>query len=212
MPAFHPRARIRDQRETGRMGFWEAIGPESFQLRECLQREFRLVAIVNHPLNELRAEFGDASGTAALRLIGSRDAWSTRVSPLRLDHVRALVEPVRILDHSENDVDDIRDWSRLVDEPFRSHARPRGPRPSALAGSMTAKCGCTRPRTCRHSRSSCATNTAAPTLPSARSRRWALSGLSMTGTTMPSSSGKEIVMTYRRNLDEIGLLLALPDR
>ena len=61
MMAFHPAGGVGDQREARRVAFGETVRAEAFELAERAVRELDIVAVVDHPLDELVLELVDAA-------------------------------------------------------------------------------------------------------------------------------------------------------
>src|SRR3954451_10299930 len=62
MMALHPGGSIGNQSEGRRVRFWKAITPEPLQLLEGPLGEIAVIAVVQHPSDELVLERMDAAG------------------------------------------------------------------------------------------------------------------------------------------------------
>src|SRR3546814_9183581 len=62
VPAFEPGRGIGDQRKRGCVAFRKSVTAEAFELLEGLFGKFAFIAVVDHSVDQLVAEMGDAAG------------------------------------------------------------------------------------------------------------------------------------------------------
>src|SRR3546814_5876665 len=62
VPAFEPGRGIGDQHQRGCVAFRKSVTAEAFELLEGLFGKFAFIAVVDHSVDQLVAEMGDAAG------------------------------------------------------------------------------------------------------------------------------------------------------